>query len=127
MNLLVPPGQPMPRSLDLQTAQRATQGRSVVGNMVNGAVLKDRLIYTVRTPVMRDGKVKYVLAAAIDPGAMRGLLERQEFPEGWTAAILDGNQRFVARTPAPPGSSDRATSVLREALATKQEGFLAGR
>src|SRR4051812_15032362 len=127
MNLLVPPGQPMPRSLDLQTAQRATQGRSVVGNMVNGAVLKDRLIYTVRTPVVRDGKVKYVLAAAIDPGAIKQLLDRQGFPQDWLAAVIDGNHRFVARTHVAPGSGDEISVSLREALTSMPEGFLAGR
>src|SRR3954466_4562444 len=127
MNLLVPPGKPMPRSLDRETAQRAATGRSVVGNMVPGAVLRERLIYTVRTPVMRGGKVKYVLAAAIDPTAMLRLLERQEFPQGWLGAILDGNRRFVARTVAPPGAADQATASLRQALESAPEGFLAGR
>ena len=63
MNLLVPPGKPLPASQDMETARRAAQTRrSVIGNLVPGAVLRDRRIFTVRTPVVRDGEVKYVLA-----------------------------------------------------------------
>jgi signal transduction histidine kinase/ActR/RegA family two-component response regulator len=128
MNLLVPAGKPLPPSQDRATAARAAQtGRSVVGDMVRGAVLADRLIFTIRTPVFRDGQVKYVLAAVIDPAALMRLLERQEFPQRWVAAVLDARYRFVARTQAPPGASDEATATLRQALASgAQEGWIEG-
>ncbi len=128
MNLLVPPGKPLPPSQDRDTAARAAQtGRSVVGDVTHGAVLKDRLIFTIRTPVKRNGEIKYVLAAAVDPAAMMRLLERQKFPRRWVAAVLDSKHRFVARTRAPPGSSDRASETLRQALSSgATEGWLAG-
>src|SRR5689334_2385864 len=55
LNLLVPAGKPIPPSLDQATVLRAVNGRTtVVGNMVSGAVLR-RPIFTLRTPVIRDG------------------------------------------------------------------------
>ncbi|HXI37246.1 MAG TPA: ATP-binding protein [Burkholderiales bacterium] len=128
MNLLVPPGKPLPASQDMETARRAAQTRrSVIGNLVPGAVLRDRRIFTVRTPVVRDGEVKYVLAAAIDPEPFRRLLERQAFPGNWLAAVIDGNYRFVARTPAPPDRAEYVTPALRAALASRTEGWQGGR
>jgi signal transduction histidine kinase/ActR/RegA family two-component response regulator len=111
----------------METARRATRtGRSVVGDLVNGAVLKERQIYTVRTPIVREGKVKYVIAAAIDPEPMRRLLERQNFPQDWIASIVDRNYRFVARTHAAPGGAEQITPAMRESLATKTEGWQGG-
>jgi len=127
MNLLVAPGKPLPASQDMETARRAARlGRSVIGNLVPGAVLRDRRIFTVRTPVVRNGQVKYVLAAAIDPEPFRRLLERQAFPRNWLAAVIDGNYRFVARTAAPPDGAEYVTPSLREALAAQTEGWQGG-
>jgi signal transduction histidine kinase len=127
LNLLVPPGKPMPASQDHATARRAAEsGRSVVGDMVSGAVLK-RPIFTIRTPVIRGGETKLVLTAALDPASIKRLLDQQGFPDEWVAAVIDGNFRFVARTHTAPGASDEASASLRQALTSMREGWLTGR
>jgi len=126
LNLLVPAGKPIPPTLDQATVLRAVQSRTtVVGNMVSGAVLR-RPIFTLRTPVIRDGEVKYVLSAVFDPSSMKRLLERQAFPDDWLAAVIDGSYRFVARTKSAPGERDEASPSLRAALMSGREGWLAG-
>jgi len=126
LNLLVPPGKPIPPSFDQATVLRAVQtGRTVVGNVISGAVLQ-RPIFTMRTPVLREGEVKYVLSAVFDPSSMKQLLERQAFPDDWLAAVIDGEYRFVARTKSAPSEREEASQSLRAALMTGREGWLAG-
>jgi signal transduction histidine kinase/CheY-like chemotaxis protein len=126
LNLLVPPGQPLPPSQDHATARRAAESRrSVVGDMVSGAVLK-RPVFTVRTPVIRGGETRLVLSAVLDPSSIKRLLDRQGFSDEWVAAVIDGNFRFVARTHAAPGANDEASASLRQALTSSREGWLAG-
>ncbi|WP_158206811.1 hybrid sensor histidine kinase/response regulator [Pseudoduganella flava] len=52
---------------------------------------------TVAIPVVRDGVVRYVLAAQVLPAALGGILTEQKIPNSWRAAILDGDLRIVAR------------------------------
>src|SRR4051812_6275803 len=128
LNLLVPDGQKPPASRDHETAARAAlTARTVVGNMVSGAVLQ-RPVFTVRTPVLRDGKAKYVLSAVLDSDSMKALLDAQRIPDTWVAGIIDGNHRFVARSHAPPGQSETVSATLKSALESGQrEGWMEGR
>ncbi|TWI65372.1 signal transduction histidine kinase [Pseudoduganella lurida] len=52
---------------------------------------------TVAVPVLRDGVVRYVLAAEVLPAALSTILTDQKIPEHWRAAILDADYRIVAR------------------------------
>ena len=66
LNLLVPPGAPLFKTLDpASVLESAKSGRPTIGNVVTGGVL-NRPLFTVRVPVLRDGKAKYVLSAVVE-------------------------------------------------------------
>jgi signal transduction histidine kinase/ActR/RegA family two-component response regulator len=52
---------------------------------------------TVAVPVLRDGAVRYVLAARVVPSALGAILSEQQIPSSWRASILDGKRHIVAR------------------------------
>lgn len=54
----------------------------------------------VSVPVLREGRVKYVLTAAFLPEVLRQILERQNFPDAWKTAIIDTNDIVIATTDA---------------------------
>ena len=101
MNLLVPQGGPLPKTLDPDSViESARTGKPTVSIVVTGPVLK-RLVFGVRVPVMRDGKAKYVLSAVVEASVIDGLVEREAFPATWAAAVVDGSHNFVVRRPVP--------------------------
>jgi len=52
---------------------------------------------TVAVPVLRDGAVRYILAAQVMPSALNAILTEQKIPDSWRAAILDSGTFIVAR------------------------------
>ena len=80
LNLLVPPGAPPFTTPDpASVLQTAKSGRPTIGSVVTGGVL-NRQLFTVRVPVLRDGKAKYVLSAVVETPVISKLIERQAFP-----------------------------------------------
>ena len=101
MDLLVPPGAPLPKTLDPGSVLgSAKSGKPTIGNVVTGPIL-NRPVFAVRVPVMRDGKAKYVLSGVIETSVIDGLVERQAFPGSWAVAVVDGSYSFVVRRPLP--------------------------
>ncbi len=49
-----------------------------------------------RVPVLRDGKIKYVLTAAIEPALFGNILTRQKLAEGSLGVVSDRNRIIVA-------------------------------
>jgi len=79
----------------------------------------------VRVPVIRDGKVAYVLTAVVRPDSFEELITRQRLPDGWISGIVDRDGRFVARVPARP-AGDLASVPFRAALLQAREGWYRG-
>jgi len=73
--------------------------------------------FTVDVPVIRGGNVLYDLAFNTPKQNFFDILAGLDLPEGWVAAIFDGNYNIIARRPAivRPGIT-RANPALREAL-----------
>ncbi|HZM34899.1 MAG TPA: cache domain-containing protein [Burkholderiales bacterium] len=104
----------------LQTAQ------PMIGDLAIGPVSK-QWDFVVRVPVVRDGKVDYVLSAVIKPEAITRLLVAQGLPADWFAVVLDRNNRIVARTVEPAASVGQvASQSLRDALARSSSGWFRG-
>lgn len=118
MDLLVPPGEPLPTIPRLEDSfSRVLQARGpVIGNLAEG-MASAGWSYAVRTVVMRGDALEYVLTAIIRPDAMARLVLAQNMPQGWVGVVLDANGRIVARTVDPEISRGQlASPSLRDAL-----------
>ena len=126
LNLLVPAGAPLFKTLDpASVVESAKSGRPTIGNVVTGGVL-NRPLFTVRVPVLRDGKAKYVLSAVVETPVIGGLVERQGFPAAWAVAVLDSSYGFVVRRPDPGKAATAPSESLKRALETAPYGFQRG-
>lgn len=86
----------------------------VVSDVALGAVAK-RMLTAVYLPVLKDGAVKYVIAAAIEPPNWQKML-RSSLPPGVDAALLDRYAFVITNTyDAAPGT---ASPGLRSLLPT---------
>ncbi|WP_427159777.1 hybrid sensor histidine kinase/response regulator [Aliinostoc sp. HNIBRCY26] len=64
--------------------------------------LKQKLAFPVRVPVIRDGKLRYVLTAIITSEALTRVLKTQTTVDGeWTRTVVDSRGIVVARTRRP--------------------------
>jgi len=52
----------------------------------------------VYVPVIREGKIIYVLAAVIEPQIFTDILLRQKIPSHWVATLFDSRQIVIARS-----------------------------
>lgn len=98
LNLLRPLGSKLPavaerRSFDLVLTSR----RPAIGDVVKSP-LSDTHVFAVRTPVLRNGAVVYVLTAVVKPGSLVEVLARQRLPTDSVATIFDHSKQIVART-----------------------------
>jgi signal transduction histidine kinase len=127
INLLLPAGAKLPKTQDVESITEAVQSRrGAVGNVAIGGVLR-RPIFPVRVAVFRDGEPAYAVAAVLDVRTIARIVERQRVPERWALAVLDGNYRFVVRTPAPPQGLEHASDSLRAAIERNTPGLEPGR
>lgn len=97
-----PYGSPLSRVADPVSLQRLLKsGQPIVGTLSRGR-LGGRWAFPVRVPVRRNGKIRYVLTAAITPQALTQTVVRQLPPdEEWTRTVLDSGNVVVARTRDP--------------------------
>ena len=123
INTLRPYGTALPLHGDLEGVRKVIKsGQQEVSNLYFGTVA-NHYVVSVDLPVMRDGKVKYVLLLQSFPDRLGEILARQRVPEGWVATVLVGNAIVVARTrDAERFVSKPATPGLRKTMAQASEG-----
>jgi hypothetical protein len=93
-----PFGAPLPRATNSEMLDRVVETEKwQISNLIIDAVLW-RPIVMLGVPVFRDGKVAYVLAMALRPEILSALLQEQNLPPDWTAAIFDRLSLTVGRT-----------------------------
>jgi signal transduction histidine kinase len=125
MNLSRAEGSPLPMipTEDGSVARVVQTRQPAVGNMVLGPTTK-RWDFAVRVPIIREGEVKYILSAVIDPSAIQDLLTAQQLPADWIGLVLDSNDRIVARSGAANDVVGQlASPALRGILASAQSGW----
>jgi two-component sensor histidine kinase len=95
-NTRVPYGSPLPRSSgfdgDIWKIQQPYVSDVVVGDVAKSSVM------AVSAPVIRNGKVRYVLSLSVEPARMKELLDRQKIPPDWRATIVDRKGIVIARS-----------------------------
>jgi signal transduction histidine kinase len=98
----------------------------VIGNVVaeGGRFIKSPGI-PVRVPILRDGRLTYVLNAIVDPRAFQRLMDSQQLPAGWISGLVDGNGKFIARIPRQPVGGPASAQYLDQ-LRAAREGFYRG-
>jgi two-component system, sensor histidine kinase and response regulator len=83
-------------------------------------------LISIEVPVWRDGKVAYVLSVLQRPKRMAELLDQQNLPPHWFAAVYDDQQRLVARSIDQAGAAGaRMEPSLAAALAHAGRGVAA--
>ncbi len=98
VNTRVPPGSSLPKTGNITGVRQVFEGgRSIVGDLGVGA-LSQLLVFSVLVPVQIDGDIKYVLAYVPRPNAILEVVQQTYRPEGWFAAVLDGEGKVLARS-----------------------------
>jgi signal transduction histidine kinase len=99
LNPFAQPGQVLPRRSPLAMAaqRRAFSTRSIViTGIMRGALTLD-FGATIEVPIFKDGQPFRGLAIIMRQSEFRRLLNFQDIPRNWLAAIIDGEGRFIAR------------------------------
>lgn len=125
LNMRVPPGEPLPKIAALDALKKVVEtGAPLATNYRTGPVF-DRPLVTVDVPVMRDGRVKWVLSLNPTVELFAEVIAKQRPPPGWVVSVFDANGVHVARTPAPERFvGQRAASSLYPALMSRPEGLI---
>ena len=98
--------------------QAVTTGRPVVGDIVRGK--HGRWGIPLRAPVLRDGKVVYVVTVVIDPKSVRQTLSSLRMPGSWITFVVNGQGHVVARVPDDPRTI--GTPISAQGQAARQRG-----
>ena len=128
MNLQVAPGAPLPNigRLDGSFERLNATGRPVISDLAVGPVLK-RWSFAVRVPVVREGRIRYVLSGGVRADSIRKVIRAQGLPADWVGVIVDRRGRIVSRN-VDPGQMEGqlASASLREALDRSDSGWFRG-
>ena len=96
-NTGTPLGTPVQRLADVGSLlEVARSGAPVVGPISRGPL--GNFGIPVRVPVLRDGKVRYVLSAIVRPEAILRVVREQRIPDDWIVSVFDANNRRVVRS-----------------------------
>jgi len=95
-NTRVPYGDPLPKSAFADLPAFANK-EPYVSDVVQGNVAR-KAVMAVSVPVLRSGKIRYVLSLSLEPERMKELLDRQKIPPEWRATIVDRQGIVIART-----------------------------
>ena len=89
VNTRRPMGDPLPEVTDLDSFERAVRTRApAIGALHLGKITQERG-FLVRVPVLRDGRVLYVLSAWITSQGFSSVLRRQApFPDEWVRGVV---------------------------------------
>ena len=98
INLRRPFGSPLPRSGAPELIRQVSEtGQPAVSNLFWGYIAQRHLL-GVDVPVIRNGKVRYVLTASFSPGLLTKLLLQQRSSPDFASAAIDRNKIIIART-----------------------------
>ena len=117
-------GSPLPKSVGFD-APLFENKRPYVSDVVIGDVAR-RPVAAVSVPVLRNGKIKYVLSLSLELGLVKALLDRQKLPMSWNSTIVDRNAVEIATTdtsserPQPPPELVSAQAEAGDTLPPKE-------
>jgi signal transduction histidine kinase/ActR/RegA family two-component response regulator len=102
VNTRQPFGKQLPSVVESASLRRVVETHEpIVGNLARGKIERN-LAIPVRVPVIRSGKLRYILTAIITQKAIAEVVKDQKTIDGeWTRTVVDGQGVVVARTRDP--------------------------
>jgi PAS domain S-box-containing protein len=127
LNTLRPYGAPLARTSSPETIDAIFRdGKPIVSDVFYGQNAQ-RYVVAVAVPVVRSGKVVNCLTLNFSPQRLSKLLQGQQLPLTWTAAINDRQGRVVARSQLIEQRIGKPTVAwLVEAIRTAERGIATG-
>jgi signal transduction histidine kinase len=124
LSVHAPQAQPLRHTDDVGSVLAAARsGRAMVSPLLYGE--GSSRFFAVRVPVAGEGGAPaLVVSAVMNPAFIEALMDAQEFPPQWTAAVVDGHYNFISRRPSLPGA---VSPSLRQALDRPTQGWTQGR
>jgi signal transduction histidine kinase len=128
LNLLRPLDTPLGPTADRDSFERVVRThRPAVGGIGPVGTISGRQLVALRVPVLRDGRLRYVLSVALAPEGVSAILHDAGAPEGWIGVVADAQGRIIARTIAEAREQGRpASPAVHQALARAPAGFYRG-
>jgi signal transduction histidine kinase/CheY-like chemotaxis protein len=126
MSTIKPYGAPLPRS-GVPGLVRAVfaSAKPAISDFYVGATSR-RPQVAAGVPVMRQGKVRYVLMMGMLPERLGAILRNQHLPPDWIVSILDRKGTIIARThSADQFVGQKGSPVLLRHLTEASEGVFA--
>ena len=119
-----PFGTVLPRLVERESFETILRtGLPTVGALRRGP-LTGRFASAVRVPVMRDGRIAYVLTGVVEVTAIQQILGRQQIPPDWVSTVFDQDGTVVARTRnAEAFVGQRVSPEFAQVLARSREGW----
>jgi PAS domain S-box-containing protein len=120
-------GKPLPSLREDRFPAVMASGQPAVSDFFVGQVSK-RPQVAIAVPVMREGRAVGRLEMVFSPSRFSQILARQNFPEGWTAAVVDSRGVIVARNRSPENFVGKpVAAVLLHELGQRSGGSVRGR
>lgn len=126
VNTTRPFGTPLPQAREPASLQRVVKTHQpTIGNLSPSILKPKRLGFPVRIPVMRNGKLQYVLTAVINQKAIAKVVSEQTSVDGeWTRTVVDGKGIVAARTRYPERFvGQRGTPSFLKRISEADEGI----
>jgi diguanylate cyclase (GGDEF)-like protein/PAS domain S-box-containing protein len=125
LNTGVDIGQAMPAADAQEVAARVfATGRPVLSGPFIGT-LSNELSITLGVPVVLGGRVAYCLRANAHIGAFTEILQKQNLPTDWTAAVFDSKGIVIGRSKEPESFVGTAASdEVRQSIAEGRRGLV---
>jgi signal transduction histidine kinase/ActR/RegA family two-component response regulator len=112
----VPLGEPLRVAAEPESVRQVVDTRQPAVGPLTPGQRDPKLRFPIRVPVERDGRLRYVLTAVMEPESLTGLV-RSRLPdtEEWTRAIVDpglviaarsrDGERYIGRAVTPTGAA----------------------
>jgi len=120
-NLLRPLGSPLASVADRELFQRTVQTLEPEVSDLFVGVTSQRWMITVNVPLLRDGKLRYILSAVMTPDGFSSVLAAAQIPTGSMASIVDRRGVVVASTRDQELRVGKPGSASEIALARDQD------
>jgi signal transduction histidine kinase len=101
--------------------------RPVIGGIGPVGPISGQRLVALRVPVIRAGKLRYVLSVRLATNAVSSILRDAGAPEGWVGSIVDADGNTIARTRAETEELGHpANPALQAAVRRAPQGFYTG-